>query len=1094
MASTDQAGRQVGTGAKAKVVLYWLEKSRAQRILWLLEELKVDYELKTYKRVNMTAPPELKNVHPLGKSPLVSIQAEGAAEPIVLAESGFIIEYLIDHFGPSLAPRRWQEGKENQVQGETDEWLRCRHLMHYGEGTLMPYLVTALLFRIVRDKSPFFIRPIANAIKVNVESTFLNPSLDTNFAFLESQVKSAPDGGGYLCGSKLTGADILMSFPLGAAKGRSGFTKEKYPALWDYVNRLEERDGFKKAVQKIVDVEGSSVAYSLADLILQTTGQHRVICGPVSKTGALHTQLRVLLEGPRCRRPLRLMPRGDNLGGNGCIWGDNELPSSSSTSFEPATDAIDFAYNLSNNNVGGWPRKVNPTGANRSGGMAARSVANMNLGNGNGNVEVDFDNDISFDWYSGQLQRYRVASPATAQSYHCADEDHLGLSGHQASFSHSIPTPPDITVYPPSGQSRLRDEAGRLSKEPRTQLAIEPTQPSTVTAKAYDSPLRETITSGGAEPTQQERQSLPASRSIETPPPDPAPKRGRPRKQKVADSRSDMSRNSLPQNDREKETPSQRKDGSLASSTHSVQSRSSFEFNRIDRVEGSPITPGISRLGRRSASQVDQRSLPDEKGFSIQIGAELFKLSGASIMSDGYLITPTDGTHFVKLFADAQFYRLPRLQTQLFESEIFVEVGSQHFHIPRDIFKSPGDTPNYFTLGFTVFFSSPGDVFPGLNPRGLLRPPAIHPPRIPSRSPQIFSDLLHMLRGYPLTIQNSDHRAQLLKDARYYNLRGLEQKIIPHSITHNIDRQVSEIVIRLQDIKPSQISLAHGSFSSPSSSSLFLPPPSNPITGTAYIIYARPYIDETPYHLILEVPSSSSSSEPLSLNLHAMRATLFGTTRTRITALFQTVANKLNLPTTMPLGLMMNDASARVSSPGTTPLSDDDVKVRIDADAHVVVNGKDFHFAARNEGVVESGAAAGAEEDFFANDWTAFGLPPPATSPLAPVDDGDDDDDDDDDDNDDDDSNGRTGTKRPHTASPLPSTQPSKRLKTTTSLTSQGQTWTVHRGQWRLRVQPRLSVPEPEEDGPSMEIVMEAVKIEATSGEKARNAQRGFLE
>ncbi|KAI4136360.1 MAG: hypothetical protein LQ341_005655 [Variospora aurantia] len=335
------------------------------------------------------------------------------------------------------------------------------------------------------------------------------------------------------------------------------------------------------------------------------------------------------------------MPRGNNLGDNGCIWGDNELPSSSSTSFGSATDAIDFAYSnisdrhLSNNNVDGWPRNVNPTGANRSGGMAARSVANNDLGNGNGNVEVDFNNDISFDWYSGQLQRYRVGSPATSQSYHCADEDHLGLSGPQASFSHSIPTPPEITLLPPSSQSRLRDEAERISKEPLTQLPIQPTLPCTVTAKAHDSPLRETITSGEVEPTQQERQSLPASRSIETPPPDPAPKRGRPRKQKVADSRSDMSRNSLLQHDREKETPSQRKVGSLASSTHSVQSRSSFEFNRIDRVEGSPIAPGLSRPDRRSASQVDQRSLPDEKGFSIQVGAELFKLSGASIMSDG---------------------------------------------------------------------------------------------------------------------------------------------------------------------------------------------------------------------------------------------------------------------------------------------------------------------------------------------------------------------------------------------------------------------------------------------------------------------------
>lgn len=128
-----------------------LEKSRAQRILWLLEELKVDYELKTYKRQEKQAPPAFKKVHPLGKAPLVSVQAEGAAEPLVLAESGPIAEYLIDHFGPQLAPSKWQDGKENQVQGETEEWLRYRYYMHYNEGTLMPYLVTALL---LSSKSP----------------------------------------------------------------------------------------------------------------------------------------------------------------------------------------------------------------------------------------------------------------------------------------------------------------------------------------------------------------------------------------------------------------------------------------------------------------------------------------------------------------------------------------------------------------------------------------------------------------------------------------------------------------------------------------------------------------------------------------------------------------------------------------------------------------------------------------------------------------------------------------------------------------------------------------------------------------------------
>ncbi|KAL8671919.1 MAG: hypothetical protein Q9168_003594 [Polycauliona sp. 1 TL-2023] len=258
MSSAAQMEQQDATGqGKTKVILYWLEKSRAQRILWLLEELKIDYELKTYKRQNMQAPPELKKIHPLGKSPLISVQAEGAAEPLVLAESGLIMEYLIDHFGPHLAPTRYQAGKEGQVQGETEEWLRYRYFMHYAEGTLMPYLVIALLLRTIREKSPFFIRPIASAITGNIESMFLKPNLESNFDFLESQVKSAPDGGGFLCGSKLTGADILLSFPLGAAKGRAGLSEEKYPALFAWVNRMEDMEGNKKAVQKIIEVEGS---------------------------------------------------------------------------------------------------------------------------------------------------------------------------------------------------------------------------------------------------------------------------------------------------------------------------------------------------------------------------------------------------------------------------------------------------------------------------------------------------------------------------------------------------------------------------------------------------------------------------------------------------------------------------------------------------------------------------------------------------------------------------------------------------------------------------------------------------------------------
>ena len=105
----------------------------------------MEYELKTYKRKNMLAPAELKKIHPLGKSPVISVESEGMSKPLVLAESGLIVEYLVDHFGPQLLPKKYQEGKEGQVGGETEEWIRYRYYMHYSEGSIMPYLVVALL-------------------------------------------------------------------------------------------------------------------------------------------------------------------------------------------------------------------------------------------------------------------------------------------------------------------------------------------------------------------------------------------------------------------------------------------------------------------------------------------------------------------------------------------------------------------------------------------------------------------------------------------------------------------------------------------------------------------------------------------------------------------------------------------------------------------------------------------------------------------------------------------------------------------------------------------------------------------------------------
>lgn len=117
-------------------------------MLWLLEELGLSYDVKVYHRQsNMLAPPELEKVHPLGKSPVITVTAPGSSEPVVLAESGFIFQYLCDHFGQgkTIVPRRWKDGQEGKLFGETEGWMRYSYLLHYAEGSFMPNLVMYLI-------------------------------------------------------------------------------------------------------------------------------------------------------------------------------------------------------------------------------------------------------------------------------------------------------------------------------------------------------------------------------------------------------------------------------------------------------------------------------------------------------------------------------------------------------------------------------------------------------------------------------------------------------------------------------------------------------------------------------------------------------------------------------------------------------------------------------------------------------------------------------------------------------------------------------------------------------------------------------------
>ncbi|KAF2673617.1 glutathione S-transferase [Microthyrium microscopicum] len=250
---------------QAKITLYWLEKSRSHRILWLLEELGIEYELKTFKRLeSRLAPPELKKIHPLGKSPVITVQADATSEPIVIAESGLITEYLIEHFGPQLAPKRYGPGKEGQVGGETAEWLRYKYFLHYAEGSVMPLLIVALILGEIRGPSvPFFIRPITGAVASGVDSAFLKPSFANHLNFIEEQLATSPQNGKFLAGPELSGADIMMIFPLEVAPGRSGLTKEKYPKILEYVDMIHNREAYKRAIKKVEDATGEKFSISL---------------------------------------------------------------------------------------------------------------------------------------------------------------------------------------------------------------------------------------------------------------------------------------------------------------------------------------------------------------------------------------------------------------------------------------------------------------------------------------------------------------------------------------------------------------------------------------------------------------------------------------------------------------------------------------------------------------------------------------------------------------------------------------------------------------------------------------------------------------
>jgi glutathione S-transferase len=212
------------------ITLHHLNNSRSQRVLWLLEELELPYEIVKYERdpQTMLAPAALRAVHPLGKSPVIT---DGDA---TLAESGAILEYLIETYGKgSIAP----------APG-TPAYRLYRYFLHYAEGSLMPLLLMKLVFNKVKTDAPFLIRPIAKTIAGKVSQRFIDPNLSTHLAFLAEHLGKHT----WFAGDDFTAADVQMSFPVEGAVARAGDGIP--PKLTEWLARIQARPAYRRAIER----------------------------------------------------------------------------------------------------------------------------------------------------------------------------------------------------------------------------------------------------------------------------------------------------------------------------------------------------------------------------------------------------------------------------------------------------------------------------------------------------------------------------------------------------------------------------------------------------------------------------------------------------------------------------------------------------------------------------------------------------------------------------------------------------------------------------------------------------------------------------
>ena len=213
------------------ITVHHLENSRSQRVLWLLEELGTDYEIRRYKRDPETslAPPDLRDLHPLGKAPIVT---DGDR---TLAESGAILEYLVDSYDDGML----------RPAVDSPEYQSYRYWLHYAEGTLAPLMVLSLIVsRIETAPVPFFLKPVVRGIGTKVRRGYLDATVRNNVEFLELSLADRP----WFCGEQFTAADIQMSFALEALEARVGTGDA--PNVAAFLGRMRARPAYHRAIEK----------------------------------------------------------------------------------------------------------------------------------------------------------------------------------------------------------------------------------------------------------------------------------------------------------------------------------------------------------------------------------------------------------------------------------------------------------------------------------------------------------------------------------------------------------------------------------------------------------------------------------------------------------------------------------------------------------------------------------------------------------------------------------------------------------------------------------------------------------------------------